>query len=124
MIRNRTKRANFLCNHLFRATSLRQLPGTQRTKISWFSCFLLYCTKLEKDDYIKNLHVLSCSVLLKSVLLISCVFWIFFQNAGSQLCFRFFFFFNRKKIKKKSRRMKPFLILCPCGGAKQSLLVS
>ena len=32
---------------------------------------------------------LSCSVLLKSVLLISCVFWIFFQNTGSQLCFRF-----------------------------------
>ena len=31
---------------------------------------------LEKDDYIENLHVLSCSVLLKSVLLISCVFWI------------------------------------------------
>ena len=29
--------------------------------------------------------------LLKSVLLISCVFWIIFQNAGSQLCFRFFF---------------------------------
>jgi len=25
-----------------------------------------------------------------SVLLISCVFWIFFQTAGSQLCFRFF----------------------------------
>ena len=38
----------------------------------------------------ENLHVLSCSVLLKSVLLISCVFWIFFQNASSQLCFRFF----------------------------------
>ena len=52
---------------------------------------LLYCTLLEKDDYIENLHVLSCSGLLKSFLLISCVFWIFFQNAGSQLCFRFFF---------------------------------
>ena len=24
--------------------SFRQLPGTQRTKISWFNCFLLYCT--------------------------------------------------------------------------------
>ena len=43
-------------------------------------------------DYIENLHVLSCSVLLKSFLLISCVFWIFFQNASSQLCFRFSFF--------------------------------
>ena len=49
--------------------------------------------QLEKDDYIENLHILSCSVLLKSGLLISCVFWIFFQNAGSQLCFRIFFFF-------------------------------
>ena len=38
-------------------------------------------------------HVLSCFVLSKSVLLISCVFGIFFQNAGSQFCFRFFFFF-------------------------------
>ena len=62
-----------------------------RTKISWFNCFLLYCSELEKDDYIENVHVLSCFVLSKSVLLISCVFWIFFQNAGSQLCFRFFF---------------------------------
>ena len=53
-------------------------------KISWFNCFLLYCTQLEKDDNIENLHVLifffkSCSVLLKSVLLISCVFCIFYQ---------------------------------------------
>ena len=38
---------------------------------------------------------LSCSVLFKSVLLISCVVWIFFQNAGSQLCFRFFFFYTQ-----------------------------
>ena len=59
-----------------------------RTKISWFICFLLYCSELEKDGYIENVHVLSCFVLSKSVLLISCVFWIFFQNAGSQLCFR------------------------------------
>ena len=35
------------------------------------------------------MHFLSCSVLLKSVHLISCVFWIFLQNAGSQLCFGF-----------------------------------
>ena len=53
---------------------------------------LLLSRELERDDYIENLHVLSCFILLKSVLLISCVFWIFFQNAGSQLCFRFFFF--------------------------------
>ena len=39
------------------------------------------------------MHVLSCFVQLKGVRLITCVFWIFIQNAGSQLCFRFFFFF-------------------------------
>ena len=71
--RNRTKRANFLCNHLFQAT----YNTTQNSST---------------NDYIKSSHVLSCSVLLKSILLISCVFWIFFQNAGNQLCFRFFFF--------------------------------
>ena len=42
------------------------LPRTQWTKIRWFNCFLLYCMQFEKDDYIKNLHDLSCSVLLKS----------------------------------------------------------
>ena len=36
----------------------------------------VYCTskQLVKDDFIENLHVLSCIVLSKSVLLISCVF--------------------------------------------------
>ena len=38
------------------------------------------------------MHVLSCFILLKSVLFVPCMFWIFFQNAGSQLCFRFFCF--------------------------------
>ena len=38
------------------------------------------------------MHGLSCFVQLKRVLLISCVFGVFFQNAGSQLCFRIFFF--------------------------------
>ena len=47
----------------------------------------------QKQNKTKNGgNVLSCFVLLKSVLLISCVFWIFFQNAGSQPRFRFFFF--------------------------------
>ena len=36
--------------------------------------------QLEKDDYIENLHVLSCFVLSKSVLLISCVLWIPFPT--------------------------------------------
>ena len=40
------------------------------------------------DCRVENLHVLSRSVLLKSVLFISCVFWIFFQNAGSQPLFQ------------------------------------
>ena len=30
----------------------------------------------EKEDFLENLHVLSCCVQLKSVLLICCVFWI------------------------------------------------
>ena len=45
------------------------------------------------DDYIENLHVLSCFVLLKSVLLISCVFWIFFSERWQSTLFQIFFFF-------------------------------
>ena len=59
----------------------------------------------------------SCFVQLKSILLISCVFWIFFQNTGSQLCGNFlfvcfelvfsaksdwFFFFRKVEDKKDS----------------------
>ena len=53
---------------------------------------LLYCIQLEKEDFLERLHVSSTFVQLKSVLLISCVFGVFFQNVGSQL-FQFFFFF-------------------------------
>ena len=73
--------------------SFHQLPGTQPTKISWFNCFLLYCTQLEKDDYIENVHVLSCFVVLKSVLLFSCVFWIFFSERWQSTLFQNFFYF-------------------------------
>ena len=66
--RNRTKRANFRCIHLlFSSRQSRALflpPAfwhpTDKDKLV-FNCFLLYCTQLEKDDYIENLHV-SCSV--------------------------------------------------------------
>ena len=44
----------------------------------------------------KKLHGLSCFVQLKCVLLISRVFWIFVQTAGSQLCLRFFCFLSLK----------------------------
>ena len=54
------------------------------------SLYPLPACSVKPNDYLENLHVLSCFVLLKSLLLISCVFGIFFQNAGSQLCFRFF----------------------------------
>ena len=37
---------------------------------------------LEKEDFHKNLHILSCFVQLKSFLLISCVFWIFQRPSG------------------------------------------
>ena len=36
------------------------------------------------------MHVLSCSVLLKSVLLISCVFWIFFSERWQTTLFQIF----------------------------------
>ena len=35
--------------------------------------------------------------LIKKRFLISCMFWIFFQNAGSQLCFRYFLHGERKR---------------------------
>ena len=80
-----------------------------------------------KDYHIENVHVLSCSVLLKSVLLISCVFWIFFQNASSQLCFRFFFrqvlsfriIFVLRKSRRPTRSL-PFVII-PAALARMSL---
>ena len=85
--------------------SFHQLPGTQPTKISWFNCFLLYCTQLEKDEYIENLHVLSCSILLKSILLISCVFWIFFSERWQSTLFQIFFFFHHNKCQRLSHFM-------------------
>ena len=36
----------------------------------------LCCMQLGKEDFLENLHVLSCFVQLKSVLLISSVFWV------------------------------------------------
>ena len=50
------------------------------------------------------MHILSCFIQLKIVLFISCVFLIFFQNAGSQLCFRFFF--------KQSKTSKNVILTC------------
>ena len=45
----------------------------------FFLLLLLCCTYLEKEDFLENLHVLFCCVQLKSVLLISCVFWVVIQ---------------------------------------------
>ena len=50
----------------------RLVEGNGQETESLFLC----CTKLEIDDFLENVHVLSCFVQLKSVLLISCVFWI------------------------------------------------
>ena len=41
-----------------------------------FFCFYVVCS-LKKEDFLENLHVLSCFVQLKSILLISRVFWMF-----------------------------------------------
>ena len=41
----------------------------------------------------------SCNFFCVSVILISCVFWIFFQKAGSHLCFRLIVFFSYGTVK-------------------------
>ena len=93
--RNRSKRANVRGSPLFQATfntktEKQTINSTYLASegIGMFVFLFLCCAWLEKEDFLENLHVLSCFVQLKSVLLISCVFWIFFLNAGSQLCFR------------------------------------
>ena len=48
-----------------------QPPTSNWHKISWINClFFLFlcCTLLEKEDFLKKLHILSCFVPLKSVL--------------------------------------------------------
>ena len=53
-----------------------------------YICFSIACS-FEKEDLLENSHsVLFCLIKKRSNLL--CVFGSFFQNAGSQLCFRFF----------------------------------
>ena len=42
---------------------------------------LFFHAELQKADSLKNVHILSCVIQLKSVLLISCVLWIFDFNA-------------------------------------------
>ena len=56
--------------------------------------FVYVCVvhSFKKEDFLKNSHILSCLVRLKSILLnLLCVFDLF-QNTGSQHCFRFYFF--------------------------------
>ena len=63
-------------------------------KPNWQQLFVYFCIGrgFEEEDFFENLHsVLIC--LIKKLCLTFCVFLIFFQNASSQLCFRFFFFF-------------------------------
>ena len=54
---------------------------------------ITFISSSKKDDYIKNLHVLSCFILSKSVLLISCVFWIFFTEHWQSTLFQIFFLY-------------------------------
>ena len=54
-----------------------------------FVGFCIVCS-FEKEDFLE-IRILSCFVWIKSVLFNFLCFGIFFQNAGSQLCFRFFF---------------------------------
>ena len=83
-----------------------KLTASQVFFFLFFFFFLFCCTWLEKEDFLENLHILSHFVQLKCVLLISCVFWIFFfflfffQNAVSQLCFSYSQKFGLKKLSK------------------------
>ena len=49
------------------------------------------------------MHIVSCFVWLKSVLLNVCVFLVFYQNAGSQLSFRFFSIKGKLKLYIKTQ---------------------
>ena len=61
--------------------SFRQPPTPNWHKTSWINCLFLcfYVVRSLKEDFLENLHVLSCFVQSKKVLLISCVFWISVQ---------------------------------------------
>ena len=59
-IQQKTVKPTYLLKRPFPPASFLASNGQ---KISWFKCFLLYCCmKLEKEDYLENLHVLSCFV--------------------------------------------------------------
>ena len=92
-------------------------------EVKLFVFLFLCCMWLAKEDFLKNLHVLSCFVQLKSVLLNSCVFWIFFQNAGSQLFFRFFCRHPEKKYISTGRHTNATEILLLFQRGMQSLAV-
>ena len=56
-------------------------------------CLFTFVMCVASRGFLKNSCILCWFIQLKAFFLTSCVFWIFYQNAGSQLCFRFFFFF-------------------------------
>ena len=56
--------------------SFHHSPSIKLTQVELFVFLFLCCTELETEDFLENLHILSCFVQLISVLLISCVFWI------------------------------------------------
>ena len=49
---------------------------------------------------------MSCSVLLKSVLLIACVFWIFFSERWQSTLYQIFFLFFFRKYRDTERRQR------------------
>ena len=59
---------------------------------------------LEKEDFLENVYVLSCFVQLESILLISCVFWIFSVTASA---------FNQRGYSLKFLQHKPVLKQLP-----------
>ena len=59
----------------FPSVGLPHPTDTRQVELILLFFLFLCCTKLEKEDFLENLHVLSCFIQLQSLLLISCVFW-------------------------------------------------
>ena len=81
----------YFCTSILHTSFWKHQTGSSEVICS-FVCFafrIYIVCGFEEEDSLENLRILSCFV-LKSVLFnVLCVYDLF-QNAGSQLCFRFF----------------------------------
>ena len=65
--------------HVLCVTLIWKLSDSKLVRILK-ECFLIARNRTKCANFVQNLHVLSWFIQLKSVPLIFCVFWIFFQN--------------------------------------------